>query len=72
MTGVQTCALPILCEFCKTPRTRIEIIEYLGIASGRYALKRYLEPLVKAGAILMTIPDKPGSRKQQYVTAEKG
>lgn len=61
-----------LCEFCKTPRTRIEIIEYLGIASGRYALKRYLEPLVKAGAILMTIPDKPGSRKQQYVTAEKG
>lgn len=33
-----------LLEFCRTPRTRSEIIEYLDIASGQYALRRYLDP----------------------------
>ena len=58
-----------LLEFCRTPRTRSEIIEYLDIASGQYALRRYLDPLVESGAIRLTMPDKPRSPKQQYVTA---
>jgi ATP-dependent DNA helicase RecG len=58
-----------LLEFCRTPRTRSEIIEYLDIASGQYALRRYLDPLVKSGAIQLTHPDKPRSPNQQYVTA---
>lgn len=60
-----------LLEFCRTPRTRGEIIEYLDIASGQYALRRYLDPLVANGAIRLTLPDKPRSPKQQYVTAEE-
>lgn len=59
-----------LIAFCKEPRTRAEIVQYLDISSGPYALKRYLDPLVKSGMIRMTIPDKPRSTKQQYVTAE--
>lgn len=59
-----------LLTFCKQPRTRAEIINYLGIPSGQYALHRYLEPLVKSGAIAMLFPDKPRSPKQQYVTAD--
>lgn len=59
-----------LIEFCRTPRTRAQIIQYLEIASGQYALHRYLEPLVQAGVIRLTIPDKPRSKKQRYVTAE--
>ena len=58
-----------LLEFCRTPRTRSESIEYLDIASGQYALRRYLDPLVESGAIRLTMPDKPRSPKQQYVTA---
>lgn len=58
-----------LLEFCRIPRTRSEIIEYLDIASGQYALRRYLDPLVESGAIQLTMPDKPRSPKQQYVTA---
>lgn len=58
-----------LLEFCRIPRTRSEIIEYLDIASGQYALRRYLDPLVESGAIQLTLPDKPRSPKQQYVTA---
>lgn len=57
-----------LLEFCRKPRSRAEIIGYLEIASGQYALRRYLDPLVEAGAIQLTLPDKPRSPKQQYVT----
>lgn len=60
----------LLLVFCRTPRTRAEIISYLGIGSGQYALRRYLDPLLKTGAIRMTIPNCPRSRSQQYVTAE--
>lgn len=59
-----------LLEFCRIPRTRGEIIEFLDIASGQYALRRYLEPLVQTGAIRLTVPDKPRSRNQRYITAE--
>ena len=56
-----------LLKFCRTPRSRSEIIAYLNIASGQYALRRYLDPLVECGAIRMTLPDKPRSSKQRYV-----
>ena len=58
-----------LLKFCRTPRSRSETIAYLNIASGQYALRRYLDPLVECGAIRMTLPDKPRSSKQRYVTA---
>lgn len=60
-----------LLAFCRQPRTRAEIIKHLNIASGQYALRRYLDPLVDAGLLRMTIPDKPGSPKQTYITADK-
>ncbi len=59
-----------LLEFCRTPRSRSEIVDYLAIASKQYALRRYLDPLVHAGAIRMTKPDVPRSKEQQYVTVE--
>ena len=59
-----------LLEFCRTPRSRSEIVDYLAIASKQYALRRYLDPLVHAGAIRMTKPDVPRSKDQQYVTVE--
>ena len=59
-----------LVDFCRVPRTRAEIRAYLGIASAQYALQRYLEPLVRSGAIRMTIPDKPRSHRQQFIAAD--
>ena len=52
--------------FCKTPRTRKEICEYLGLSSGTYAMKKYILPLVESGEIKLTIPEKPKSHKQMY------
>lgn len=59
-----------LIEFCRVARTRAEIVEYLAIPSGQYALRRYLDPLVQAKVILMTNPDKPRSPNQKYYTSE--
>lgn len=60
-----------LLAFCAIPRTRSEIIDYLGISSAQYALRRYLDPLVEAGLIDMTLPEKPKSPSQQYITRKK-
>lgn len=57
-----------LLEFCQIPRTRREIADFLGIVSTQYAVKRYLEPLINAGAITLSIPDRPRSPKQTYQT----
>lgn len=56
--------------FCKTPRTRQEICEYLNLSSVTYAVQKYIMPLVDAGAIKMSIPDKPKSPKQLYYSED--
>ena len=60
-----------LLVFCQEPRTRKEVVEYLEISSAQYALHQYLDPLVKCGAIRLTIPEKPKSPKQKYVAAAR-
>lgn len=55
-----------LIEFCRTPRTRKEIADYLGLRSITYAIQVYIMPLVEKGQIKLTIPDKPRSTKQLY------
>ena len=55
-----------LVEFCRTPRTRQEIADYLGLSSISYAIKDYVMPLVDEGMIKLSIPDKPRSPKQLY------
>ncbi|MCI5549979.1 MAG: DNA helicase [Clostridiales bacterium] len=57
-----------LLQFCRIPRTRAEIVEHINVTSSAYALRRYLEPLIKAGAIQLTIPEQPRSQSQRYVT----
>ena len=60
----------ILLDFCKTPKTRQEIMDYLNYSSRRQFNERYLKPLLESGQLLMTIPDKPKSKNQKYVAAE--
>ena len=55
-----------LVTFCRTPRSRKEICAYLGLTSVTYAIQRHVQPLVDAGIIHMTIPEKPKSSKQKY------
>lgn len=57
-----------LLEFCKTPRTRAELVKFMKIETFAYILKRYIQPLLKEGLLELTIPDKPRSRSQRYHT----
>lgn len=55
-------------EFCSTPRTRAEIVDFIG-KSKNYVMSKIVNPLVKGGKLRMTIPDKPKSPKQRFVKA---
>ena len=54
-------------EFCKKPRSLAEIPEFCGFKYKRKFRERYLNPLLGTH-IQMTIPDKPTSRFQNYIT----
>ncbi len=57
-----------LLEFCKTPRSISEIISEIDIKTVKYLKNEYLKPLIEKGKIVETIPDKPKSKLQKYVT----
>lgn len=52
--------------FLRTPRTRKEICDFLGLTSTTYAIQQYVMPLVKEGRVKLSIPDRPGSRNQLF------
>ncbi|MDR2542284.1 MAG: putative DNA binding domain-containing protein [Treponema sp.] len=54
-----------LTHFCKTPRSREEIANFLG-KTQYYVVKIFIDPLLDKGILKMTIPDKPKSKNQKY------
>ena len=55
--------------FCQNePKTALEIGEMLGYRNKR-SIRKYLNPLLDSGRLVRTVPDKPNSRNQQYITA---
>ena len=34
-------------------------------------IRKYLDPLTAAGRLVRTVPDRPGSRNQKYITARR-
>ena len=55
-----------LLQFCIVPRSRKEMQEFMGLTSRGNFSEKYIKPLLSAGKIEMTIPDKPNSRNQKY------
>jgi len=58
-------------EFCSVPRSRDEMQQHIGMATREYFRKNILKPLLDSGQLKMTIPDKPNSRNQRYITDKK-
>ena len=56
-----------LLEFCRVPRSRAEIADYLGLASTSYVMRTFVDPLLKTGELVMTKPEAPQSRLQRFV-----
>ncbi len=57
-----------LVDFCSTPRTRDEIVAFIG-KSKNYVMSDIVNPLVKSGKLKMTLPNKPKSSNQKFVKA---
>ena len=57
--------------FCKEPRSKAKIMEHCGYKNTKNFTQIHLRPLMESGQLQMTIPDKPRSRNQKYVTVQK-
>jgi ATP-dependent DNA helicase RecG len=61
-----------LLELCSTPRTGEEILAALGLSDRKHLRKTFIKPAIAAGRLAMTIPEKPNSSRQQYLTTDAG
>jgi ATP-dependent DNA helicase RecG len=59
-------------DFCQKPQHRKDILQQIDLVNNVKNYDSYMAPLVQMGWIVMTIPDKPTSPKQQYRTTLKG
>jgi ATP-dependent DNA helicase RecG len=53
--------------FCAQPRSRDEIMKYLGLRDREHFRQGILNPLIESGFLDLTIPDKPNSPNQRYL-----
>lgn len=56
--------------FCKNPHSILEIAEMLGYKDKK-TVRKYLNPLLEQGILTRTIPDKPNSKNQKYITIKE-
>ena len=56
--------------FCAIPRTRIEMMDYLGLSARSSFHEKYLKPLLQAGVLVMTNQTNPRSKDQKYVAKQ--
>lgn len=57
--------------FCLEPHSKAEIAEHCGYKNTKNFTQKYLRPLLDTGKLQMTIPDKPRSQNQKYITSER-
>jgi len=55
-------------EFCATEKTIYDIMEFVGYKNRTRFRRDYIKPLVESGKLKMTIPDKPTSKNQKYIS----
>ena len=72
VTGEVTGEVQRLLAVMKDEMKRQEIQAGLGLKHEDHFREKYLKPAMAAGAIEMTIPDKPRSSKQKYRLTRKG
>ena len=58
-------------EFCKTGRSTKELMDFLGLKHREHFRAEILNPMIERGLLLLSIPDKPNSPKQQYYSVKE-
>ena len=59
-------------ELAREEQSIAELMEALGWRDRSKFRNRFIRPLLDAGWLSMTIPDKPRSSKLRYITTENG
>ena len=54
--------------FCIEARSKKELCEHFGFSDLSYFARTHLKPLIKNGKLNYTMPDKPSSKNQKYIT----
>lgn len=54
-------------EFCKKPRSRVEMQWHLGMIGKNHFRTSLLNPMLSEGVLVRTIPEMPNHIKQKYV-----
>lgn len=57
-----------LLAFCTEPKLKTEIAEFMRVKTLYYVMKKYVNPLLESGLLVMTMPEKPQSKLQRYCT----
>lgn len=57
--------------FCLVSHSKAEIAEHCGYKNTKNFTQKYLRPLLDNGMLKMTLPDKPKSKHQKYITVKK-
>lgn len=57
-------------QYCSIPRTREELANKFGFKAASYFIKTYIVPLIDEKKISMTLPNKPKSKYQKYVSSK--
>lgn len=58
--------LELILEFCKSPKSREEIQQFLNLKNRSHVMKLYIQPLLETEKLKMTLPEKPKSKYQKY------
>ncbi|MFA7444458.1 MAG: KTSC domain-containing protein [Flavobacteriaceae bacterium] len=58
--------------FCQDSKSRDEIFEKLGLYKNTKNHNHHIKPLIEAGWLNLTLPNKPTSKNQKYYTTETG
>lgn len=61
-----------LIGFCVEARSFAEILSFMDATDRTKFRRKYIYPLLNAGILRQTIPDKPNSRNQKYQLTDKG
>lgn len=54
------------------PQSRVALQQAAGVSDPRHFARTYLQPLIKAGFLTMTNPDRPKAPNQRYRTTPRG
>lgn len=56
-------------NFCKTPKSRLDLIEHFGERMTiAYMMRKYIQPMIEKEKIRLTLPECPKSKNQKYVS----